>query len=68
MRRFIVLMAMAVLANIGMAVHIKVVGQPITKNMLSEVEAKALVANEIAQPGAPSTAGTIMDKLGSFNA
>ena len=41
MRRFIVLMAMAVLANIGMAVQIKVVGQPITKNMLSEVKAEA---------------------------
>ncbi len=61
-------MAMAVLANIGMAVQIKVAGQPITKNMLSEVEAKALVANQVTEPGSTSTAGTIVEKLGSLNA
>jgi hypothetical protein len=68
MRRFILLMAMAVLANIGMAVQIKVAAQPITKNMLSEVEAKALVANQVTEPGSTSTAGTIVEKLGSLNA
>jgi hypothetical protein len=72
MRGIILLMVIAILANIGMAVQIKIVGQPITKNMLSEVKVEALVGNQITQPATPSVpalklnAGDIADKLGSL--
>lgn len=45
MRSFILLIVIAILANIGKAIPIKVLGQPTDKKMLSEVRAEVLVGN-----------------------